>query len=308
MILAAYIDESGTHGGSSFTVMAGYYSDTERWSAFDAAWRAFLQCRGLTHLHTKDLFHGNGQHKGQDWQIRKDIAGEAYSIAKAHAVGFVAIMKNDDYRDVLQADEAMKRVAIDSKFGMCFRRVLSFLGQSANHENAEGIRIILESGHRNLGATKTLLEQYRHIGEPTYSELVKSITYTEKIESPGVQAADFLAFSSYNAIQNRKLLLDAEEIGPPNVWHLLITEKYISDIKSGLKLLAEMRNRYGKTWRSVVKRQARTGPGDFLLSPDPYVISKWFQGLPERRWSPAPSSSGPTRWPSPPPVLQPEKR
>src|SRR6202453_1995903 len=59
--LTAYIDESGTHGGSPLTIMAAFIGYAERWDEFDQHWRTILTDKNLEYIHAIELAHGNGQ-------------------------------------------------------------------------------------------------------------------------------------------------------------------------------------------------------------------------------------------------------
>ena len=55
IMLLAYLDESGTHGGSPNTVMAGFAGTQEQWEGFISEWESVLQEYGRRSLHMKRL-------------------------------------------------------------------------------------------------------------------------------------------------------------------------------------------------------------------------------------------------------------
>ena len=71
-MFTGYYDESGTHGGSPFTILAGFVASPEHWAHFEREWRKVLRNYGLTHLRAKHLFHRQKQHKNwKDKQVRR---------------------------------------------------------------------------------------------------------------------------------------------------------------------------------------------------------------------------------------------
>ena len=81
VVFTAYYDESGTHGGSPFTILAGFVGNPERWARLEGEWRKVLRKYGLTHLRAKHLFHRQKQHKGwDDKQIRRLMADVLYVL------------------------------------------------------------------------------------------------------------------------------------------------------------------------------------------------------------------------------------
>jgi hypothetical protein len=198
-ILTAYIDESGTHDGSPMTVMAGYLSSAERWAAFNAEWGTFLAGLGVDHLHAKHLFHGEKHFKNLSWPRRVEIADEAKAITMKYAmVGLSVILTNDEYQEIFK-ENVPKNVTFDSKYGTCFRHIVSFLPQLVNivqPDETHRISIVLEAGHKNQGAASTMFSEYKSIADRRLARMVKGVSYAEKRECFGVQAADMLAFTS----------------------------------------------------------------------------------------------------------------
>lgn len=298
LILKAYIDESGTHSGSPRTVMAGYYSKAENWQAFEARWQAFCQQRGFKCLHTKELYHGQGEFSGLHcWGERKQIAEEALSIANTYAVGFAAVMKNSDYNDILRDGSLPQRIAVDSRFGACIRAIYGFLIQSSLIEEAEGVEIVFEVGHKNIGAAQALLEDLRKLGDPVFSGSIKSVTFTHKTDVAELQLADLLAYSLFKLLREgdkkpqdaKRLMIEAPHLQPPFIHRIPLSRPFLRDLKSGLLLVAELRKRYGRKWtRALWDGRLDTG-GGILLSSNPSVIEKWIERLPETRTAPLPS-------------------
>ncbi len=69
MILTAYIDESGTHGPSPVSVMAGYVADARQWHKFDKRTSKLFRRYGVDICHAIDLKRGDGAFRG--WSVDK---------------------------------------------------------------------------------------------------------------------------------------------------------------------------------------------------------------------------------------------
>lgn len=61
------------------------------------------------------------------------------------------------------------------------------------HEPSEIIQLVLEAGHANGGAAEEIFAAMRKIA-PDLARFVSGISYARKKETPGVQAADLLAY------------------------------------------------------------------------------------------------------------------
>ena len=203
MPLLAYLDESGTHGGSPLTVMAGWVGRVERWRELDGKWGALLRRplphrQPLTHIHGKELRDGSKQFKGWPVEERRQLAMAASGMAQEHSLFSISVLlNNNDYDNIyIGADGALRkhRAAIDSKYGVCFRVFLSLVTRILErHEPNETVQLVLEAGHANGGAAEEIYSSMQNIA-PNLARFVSGITYARKKESPGVQAADLLAY------------------------------------------------------------------------------------------------------------------
>ena len=263
MISTAYIDESGTHDGSPMTVMAGYLSSAEGWAAFNAEWGTFLAGLGVDHLHAKHLFHGEKSFKNLSWSRRAEIADEAKAITMKYAtVGLSVILTNDEYQEIFK-ENVPKNVTFDFKYGICFRHIMSFLPQLVNivqPDKTHEIFIVLEAGHKNQGAAAAMLAEYKSIADRLLARMVKGVSYAEKRECFGVQAADMLAFTSLR-IEREELVkqvttdITSETVieghNRPYVFRIPITRETLAHLREGHIELAKWRRRTVKSQKAL---------------------------------------------------------
>jgi hypothetical protein len=207
MLLTAYLDESGTHDASPISVMAGYLGTDTQWRAFDSDWSALLQTAGVRHMHAVDLFKRTKQFK--DWPAERVNAFAVQVdgvIARHMQVGFSVIIRDDDYRKIYVEGPRPRRSRLDSKYGVCFRACLAFapsyiaselqLAGEAQQRQETTINFVLEDGHRNVGDARRLYDLFKADALPEWQDFVGSFDVSKK-ESPGAQAADFLAYCVY---------------------------------------------------------------------------------------------------------------
>jgi hypothetical protein len=101
-----------------------------------------------------------------------------------------------------------RRSRLDSKYGVCFRACLafapSFIVSELQHAGKAlraqetTIDFVLENGHRNVGDARRLFDLFKADALPEWRHLVGVFNVSKK-DSPGAQAADFLAYCVYQA-------------------------------------------------------------------------------------------------------------
>ena len=119
-------------------------------------------------------------------------------MAQEHSRFSISVLlTNNDYQEIyIGADRALRkhRAAIDSKYGVCFRVFLSLVTRILDrHEPNETVHFVIEAGHSNGGAAEEIFAGMEKIA-PDLARYVSGITYVWKKQSPGVQAADMLAY------------------------------------------------------------------------------------------------------------------
>ena len=183
------IDESGTHGKSAHMIMAGYTARINQWNRFDLKWRKSLKKHGLEYFHAKE-----------HWQL--PFAAKAVKIADDNLLfGFVVKLREDDYKKFYRAGPWGGKAQPDSMYGLCFRYCLSFVLQQTLLEAPNrdlGLSFVVEEGHQNQVAPADIVFQLKRKKISGVSEFLGSATTGEKKKSPGLQAADGLAFGAWH--------------------------------------------------------------------------------------------------------------
>ncbi len=206
MIIRVYIDESGTHAGAPVMILAGYIGRLGQWHAFDSKWERLLKREGLTHAHAKDIWHGTKEWKG--WTLKQKIAFclKTDKLCQQQTLCcFSVVLTEADYKTHYAAKPAPRKGRVDTMYGLAFRICLSHLPDMiARSVGLDGLQInfIMESGHKNAGDADRILSDLRRLGDPTLSPYVGTLSFAEKKQFPGLQAADMLAFSTYRLEQD----------------------------------------------------------------------------------------------------------
>ena len=209
MLLTAYLDESGTHETSPISVMAGYLGTADQWRALDGDWSALLQAAGLRHVHAVDLFKRTKQFRKWPADRVNALAVQLDGLIARHMqLGFSVIIRDDDYRKIYVEGARPRRSRLDSKYGVCFRACLAFapsyiaselqLAGEAQRAQETTINFVLEDGHRNVGDARRLFDLFKADALPEWQHFVGAFDVSKK-DSPGAQAADFLAYCVYRA-------------------------------------------------------------------------------------------------------------
>jgi hypothetical protein len=117
MIINTYLDESGTHGQSAISVMAGYAGTTEQWDQFAADWETLVRRAGVRYIHAVELFKQTKQFRGWKAADVNALAASIDGIIASHLqLGFAAVIRTNDYKAIYAADPRPRR--LDSKYGL----------------------------------------------------------------------------------------------------------------------------------------------------------------------------------------------
>ena len=262
--LKAFVDESGTHG-SGLTVMAGWLGYAKRWAEFEPKWKSILIRHGLPYIHAIDLKQRKKAFKDKlKWPFprRLALAKELGQLTEDHTLcSLSVILGSSDYDAAyIGGDKDLRkhRSAIDSKYGVCARVYLSMLAELA--ERYAGldaqVTVIFEAGAKGQNAIQTIFDDMYDVAPDRARFINPTIGFALKDQSPGVQAADCLAYPVY--VQERAGTVDVGDLGgrfPENLpragmMHLRapITVKTLSDLKEGQIGMSGLRRRHGRYW------------------------------------------------------------
>jgi Protein of unknown function (DUF3800) len=222
--LVGHFDEAGTHDGSRYTVMAGWIARADRWAELEGKWNTLLRRHRLLYIHAKDLKQGTRQFKDKTvwpWPKRLQLAEEAGRLAQDHALfSLVVLLSNADYDAYyIAGDKKLRkhRGPLDSKYGVCARICMSLLARLTERyfRDDASLTLIFEAGAKNQGAAQTILGDMYRAAPDIAKYLAPAVGYAIKEQSPGVQAADLLAYPVYVLERENMAEIEKFAVGVP---------------------------------------------------------------------------------------------
>lgn len=205
MILTAYMDESGTHGPSSVSVMAACVGEVRQWHKFEKRASKLFRRYGVGVFHAIDLKRGDGDFEG--WSVDKKInfVDELVHIQN-ETLGFncAVSLKQSDYETFYANRDRPKKVVKDSKYGVLFRASLAYalqgilrVPQWAQVKDSIKLRLVLEGGHPNAADAVRLYEFFRSEGGEKLNQTLAGIAFETKDTCMPLGIADLLAYNTY---------------------------------------------------------------------------------------------------------------
>jgi hypothetical protein len=265
--LKAFIDESGTHGAGLTTVMAGWLGYADRWVDFDRQWRSRCLRDGLPYIHAIDLKHGRRVFKDKiKWPFprRLTLAKELGELTEQATIcSLSVILKKSDYDAVyIGGDKKLRkhRDAVESKYGICARCFLSILAELAERYGGSDAQVtaIFEAGAKGQNVVQTILADMYDVAPDRACFINPTIGFALKEQSPGVQAADCLAYPVY--VQESAGIADVSNLeegwpdtlsapgSPPTHLRAAIGSQGLRDIREGQIAMGGLRRRLGRYW------------------------------------------------------------
>jgi hypothetical protein len=113
----------------------------------------------------------------------------------------------------------------------------------------------VESGHKNQGAAKLIVREYRSTADRLLARRIKAVAFAQKRDCFGVQAADLLAFASLrlerrgtakfvNTVLTRDDVIAEQEHA--NLIRIPVTRESLVFVREEQLRLARWRRRYGQ--------------------------------------------------------------
>ena len=202
--LRSYFDGSGKSNNreSKFLTLAGFAAENDLWDDFDNGWRSILRDQGATYLHMGEAIRFTGEYEGWD---RDRVVSLVNGL-----VAFLAGMPSDHQFHGFQCsvDLAAYRAArklkrIPSPERICARWGLSLILNWRDQWPAFPIETLDIFFDRNEEFLKHLARDWNDKQirrQYPFYELIGTIAPVEMRRTPGVQAADLLAWSTHRRL------------------------------------------------------------------------------------------------------------
>lgn len=200
MAMTAYLDESGTHGRQSPTVIVGgFIADVAAWATYEHDLNRLLSDYGVAVFHAKKFRARAGDFKGWSRKKQGQFNVKFLKLIDEHlAHGFSAVLSSEEYDSAYKTGAPLRKIRQDTQYGLCFR-VCLWAAARFMKENKEDwpLTVILESGHRNSGDAVRVFTEMQERLLPEYSNLLGAVAFESKKRCPPLAAADSFAYATF---------------------------------------------------------------------------------------------------------------
>lgn len=241
MKLSVYADESGTHEGSDFSLLAGWIAGEDFWGEFIPAWQAILNKYNVKHFHFTEFAEASSAKRNSERKPKKSYETNTLKhlsldeldsfylecsllLASPKLEFEVAILERKKFFDAkakpekIYPSEIYERnpecYLIDDFVKRCANRILKMWGTTC-----ESITFIFDKrSNREWEQTiKDVVANYARWKWP-----LNPVHFKDKTEALPIQAADMLAFRGNQISRNvaNKLVLEK-----PSVLDLIIGKR-----------------------------------------------------------------------------------
>ncbi len=195
----SYFDDSGTHGGSVVTIIAGYAAPKAVWEELEPPWRAILnehKDKGIHYFHAAHCLAQGGQfgrlEKPHCIYVYKQLSD---ILEKSAADPIYVAVWNDDWEAVANEYPNFRRLC-PSAYDFCIDRVMGQL-VSWSSNNAGGSKVPIVIAIQKEHEAETLETTNSWMGHKIVSDLVGAVAFEYPDALIPLQAADMLAHEVY---------------------------------------------------------------------------------------------------------------
>jgi len=210
VILTCYLDESGTHGGSPVTVMAGAMATANQWRQHQRRVDSIKATYGFKIFHTKKWKSPSGEFAGWSEAKRLAMFRELGGAGARLMEAVTCVLPNDVFdANYGRSGDDSRKLRLDTKYGLCFRYTLTHLTAEAvrrlgTHKkfSQTSLNVVLESGHKNAGDAERIFFEVKKEIEAVGCHLLGTITFADKDDCDPLWIADALShgeFAMYGA-------------------------------------------------------------------------------------------------------------
>jgi hypothetical protein len=198
VMLAAYLDDSGTHQSSDIVLMAGFFGYPNQWDYFSELWAEKLAapCPGkppLSRFHMTECQAGDGEFLG--WRrVETDfLVHELGSIIiKAGLYGFGGAIARKHYDQLITGD--LRRSTGDAETMCIINSFVKIIDLVKRLQFAQSIALIFDDRPQIKGNVQKIFDVYK--GASVGSDIV-ALSFASSKKILPLQAADLLAWEIY---------------------------------------------------------------------------------------------------------------
>jgi hypothetical protein len=205
-VLKVYADESGTHSGTLVFTVAGFISEGAQWEELKQEWATLMH----EHSVPGGVFHTAECLSEERVRLAPEIVPLIQRrVITGHVVSLLWPAFVETFGDILPTHNMRLRVA----FHMCSQRCLSALAEKVGRAPGQYIAAVFDWNEQVDFSTVIFRKWMSTLG---VDYPYPSITFASKEMENPLQAADVLAWSSYQRATDR-LALESGTL-PLNLW------------------------------------------------------------------------------------------
>jgi hypothetical protein len=195
-MLTAFIDESGHSGAGRIVSVAGFVAPEEVWKDFDFQWDASLKAHHAPFLHMREFAHFRGAFVGWSEDQRRALLSSLLQTIVDH--NLVAVGAAIDVVAFKQLPEE-QRIGFVDPFVCCVQEIawgFALLGRGFG-----GCAAVFSQQDEFAGTTNLIWSHFR--ASRRDFESLGPIRFDDMRSSPGLQAADLLAYEIRHFYETR---------------------------------------------------------------------------------------------------------
>ena len=206
VILTAYFDEAGTHGGdgsgdnpaSPATIVGGLMANARQWDRFEDGIRKLQRQFNFGVIHSKDFKRLKGDKAIWGQAVLK---GVGKLVATGLMEGVIFAVNHEEYKRDFIANRPRKP-RLDSRYGLAFHVCLAHLSNEAQRrcspKKSHILNVVVESGTPNIPDASRIFAEMREILRSSGSH-VQFGTFSEaaKEDASPLMIADIVAHVNY---------------------------------------------------------------------------------------------------------------
>lgn len=196
-VLHAYFDESGTHGGSPCTVVAGFVGLAPMWDAVEAEWRRILGDRAFHYTHLSRHV-GNGEFEGDDLDTRRAMIDGCSELLGKASLQVVGAAFHGDF-DAAIKERPDWSVRFPNAYSLCFEMAVEQMNRHSRELWGNEPISITFARHREYGQrAQEVWDTFKENGE---WENVVAFTYADINQIPALQTGDMIVHETYQCVK-----------------------------------------------------------------------------------------------------------
>lgn len=206
-LLRAFFDESGLHGKSPITGIAGFIGPSEEWEAVEVAWGAELERFRETTGHKINVYHATDCNSGEGpcFGIKNEIR-ESYNSSLARTlIGFTkikgfAVSIETEAWNRLASNQFKERYK--SPYQLCAENCFQQIG-NYSRVVADNNPVALTFAEHN-SYSRNISEVFSHyLSNKTWAN-IKSLSFVSPADCICLQSADMISYESFRYWKNFK--------------------------------------------------------------------------------------------------------